>query len=296
MWSYHIYCRHEILQVSHWPSTCRLFHDFHGAVRAVHWIEVDDSSSCNLPSGYFSRSYREITTFNGKIHYQWPFSIAMLIYQRVLSTDFYQWLSLSLQHPYSILVTSDGWALDPNLHAIISLKQTKRHRKPQRHRFSHEIKNIRTAGQLNMSSIWAQFVPALPNGSFFLLCVFFGSEFCLDVDGVLIRGGSAQEANPPPIQGHSHWILSQDVSTICGYVPPKCLDIFMTKRHPFFGQSHGFTRPPGITCASTPCRAPWALFPHWPAWLWYDHLREQSLLAAPTSSQDIHKTFTREIR
>ena len=61
------------------------------------WFEF-----CNLPSGYFSRSYREITTFNGKIHYQWPFSIAMLNYQRVLSTDFYQWLSLSLQHPCHI--------------------------------------------------------------------------------------------------------------------------------------------------------------------------------------------------
>jgi len=141
----------------------------------------------------------------------------MLNYQRVLSTDFYQWLSLSLQHPYSILVTSDGWALDPNLHAIISLKQTKRHRKPQRHRFSHEIKNIRTAQyELNLC-LHFQMVP------FFCFAFFFGSEFCLDVDGVLIRGGSAQEANPPPIQGHSHWILSQDVSTICGYVPPKCL-------------------------------------------------------------------------
>jgi len=25
----------------------------------------------------------EITIFNGKIHYKWPFSIAMLVYQRV---------------------------------------------------------------------------------------------------------------------------------------------------------------------------------------------------------------------
>ena len=27
------------------------------------------------------------TIFNGKIHYKWPFSIAMLVHQRVLSLD-----------------------------------------------------------------------------------------------------------------------------------------------------------------------------------------------------------------
>jgi hypothetical protein len=30
----------------------------------------------------------EITMFNGKTHYKWPFSIAMLNYQRVYSTPF----------------------------------------------------------------------------------------------------------------------------------------------------------------------------------------------------------------
>ena len=35
-----------------------------------------------LPSGN-STSLWKITIFNGKIHYKWPFSIAMLVYQRV---------------------------------------------------------------------------------------------------------------------------------------------------------------------------------------------------------------------
>ena len=33
--------------------------------------------------------------FNGKIHYKWPFSIAMLVYQRVVITD-NQWTSLCI--------------------------------------------------------------------------------------------------------------------------------------------------------------------------------------------------------
>ena len=35
-----------------------------------------------IPSGNSTQLWK-ITVFNGKIHYQWPFSIAMLIYQRV---------------------------------------------------------------------------------------------------------------------------------------------------------------------------------------------------------------------
>ena len=36
-----------------------------------------------VPSGKLTQ-LRKITIFNGKIHYKWPFSIAMLIYQRVI--------------------------------------------------------------------------------------------------------------------------------------------------------------------------------------------------------------------
>ena len=35
-----------------------------------------------LPSGFLTFPWK-ITMFNGKIHYKWPFSIAMLVYQRV---------------------------------------------------------------------------------------------------------------------------------------------------------------------------------------------------------------------
>ena len=36
-----------------------------------------------LPSGKRSQKIWKITLFNGKTHYKWPFSIAMLNYQRV---------------------------------------------------------------------------------------------------------------------------------------------------------------------------------------------------------------------
>ena len=35
-----------------------------------------------IPSGELTKQWK-ITMFNGKIHYKWPFSIAMLVYQRV---------------------------------------------------------------------------------------------------------------------------------------------------------------------------------------------------------------------
>ena len=35
-----------------------------------------------LPSGELTQQWK-ITIFNGKIHYKWPFSIAMLVHQRV---------------------------------------------------------------------------------------------------------------------------------------------------------------------------------------------------------------------
>ena len=37
---------------------------------------------CFLPSGKLTQQWK-ITIFNGKIHYKWPFSIAMLVHQRV---------------------------------------------------------------------------------------------------------------------------------------------------------------------------------------------------------------------
>ena len=40
------------------------------------------------------------TIFNGKIHYKWPFSIAMLVHQRVKRTGFPQFI---WHHGYSML-------------------------------------------------------------------------------------------------------------------------------------------------------------------------------------------------
>jgi len=45
------------------------------------------------------------TIFNGKIHYKWPFSIAMLVYQRVstnifASTTFTRWLAGQNNPPF----------------------------------------------------------------------------------------------------------------------------------------------------------------------------------------------------
>ena len=39
-------------------------------------------NSCQIPSGNLTYLWKT-TTFNGTIHYKWPFSIAMLNYQRV---------------------------------------------------------------------------------------------------------------------------------------------------------------------------------------------------------------------
>ena len=36
-----------------------------------------------IPSGELTYQWK-ITMFNGKIHYKWPFSIAMLVHQRVI--------------------------------------------------------------------------------------------------------------------------------------------------------------------------------------------------------------------
>ena len=43
-------------------------------------------ATLRLPSGKLTQLWK-ITIFNGKIHYKWSFSIAMLIYQRVLLLD-----------------------------------------------------------------------------------------------------------------------------------------------------------------------------------------------------------------
>ena len=43
-----------------------------------------------LPSGELTLQWK-ITIFNGKIHYKWPFSIAMLVHQRV--TINYLWFN-----------------------------------------------------------------------------------------------------------------------------------------------------------------------------------------------------------
>ena len=42
----------------------------------------------NIPSGKLSHSYGKSPFFYGKTHYKWPFSIAMLNYQRVASSSF----------------------------------------------------------------------------------------------------------------------------------------------------------------------------------------------------------------
>ena len=43
----------------------------------------------SLPSGELTWQWK-ITIFNGKIHYKWPFSIAMLVHQRVLYFNIFQ--------------------------------------------------------------------------------------------------------------------------------------------------------------------------------------------------------------
>jgi hypothetical protein len=48
----------------------------------------------------------KITIFNGKIHYKWPFSIAMLNYQRVMMVDQSVSGSSASEHPTSFFCTS----------------------------------------------------------------------------------------------------------------------------------------------------------------------------------------------
>ena len=50
------------------------------ALRKVHY-----SQQCRYPLVICYIAMERSTIFNGKIHYKWPFSIAMLVYQRVLT-------------------------------------------------------------------------------------------------------------------------------------------------------------------------------------------------------------------
>jgi len=51
-------------------------------------VQVGELSS-RLPSGKrLQKTMERSTVFNGKIHYKWPFSIAMLNYQRVGIPEF----------------------------------------------------------------------------------------------------------------------------------------------------------------------------------------------------------------
>ena len=47
-----------------------------------------------IPSGELTWQWK-ITILNGKIHYKWPFSIAMLVYQRVGKMDNQKWLFIT---------------------------------------------------------------------------------------------------------------------------------------------------------------------------------------------------------
>ena len=38
----------------------------------------------DIPSGKHTKTMERSTMFNGKTHYKWPFSIAMLVYQMVI--------------------------------------------------------------------------------------------------------------------------------------------------------------------------------------------------------------------
>ena len=49
-----------------------------------------------IPSGNLTQLWK-ITIFNGKFHYKWPFSIAMLVYQRV-----YHKSCILMEHPMII--------------------------------------------------------------------------------------------------------------------------------------------------------------------------------------------------
>jgi len=55
-----------------------------GYAATVTWLQIG-WSMVGLPSGNLTQPWK-ITIFNGKTHYKWPFSIAMLNYQRVSAT------------------------------------------------------------------------------------------------------------------------------------------------------------------------------------------------------------------
>jgi len=61
-----------------------------------------------LPSGKLTQLWK-ITIFNGKIHYKWQFSIAMLVYQRV---NFFLLLALSYLQSNSVPVMFLGASVD----------------------------------------------------------------------------------------------------------------------------------------------------------------------------------------
>jgi hypothetical protein len=46
-------------------------------------MEIASVANWGIPSGKITYLWK-ITNFNGKTHYKWPFSIAMLVYQRVV--------------------------------------------------------------------------------------------------------------------------------------------------------------------------------------------------------------------
>ena len=64
----------------------RRHHDIEQLFQRQHQSHVDSqyslASNRGLPSGKPTELWK-IIIFNGKIHYKWPFSIAMLVYQRV---------------------------------------------------------------------------------------------------------------------------------------------------------------------------------------------------------------------
>ena len=63
----------------------------------------------HIPSGKLSHNYGKWPIFNGKIHYKWWFSIAMLNYQRVINPYWcYQYLSFIIDSICSpLLMTYD---------------------------------------------------------------------------------------------------------------------------------------------------------------------------------------------
>ena len=65
-----------------------------------------------VPSGKLTYLYGKLPFFNGKTHYKWPFSIAMLVYQRVhhiFSTNNSHWIPI----PVHCFFVSNGIPMDP---------------------------------------------------------------------------------------------------------------------------------------------------------------------------------------